>query len=115
MKKIYISGAGGMLGAAVVPFFKSKRWQVYATDIRGTDGFWEYNDVRNYHTQHASIFEFLPDVILDLAAETDLEFCEGHGNDALTTNAGGSATLAALAQKFDATYFYISTGRHLRW
>ena len=106
--KIYIAGCGGMLGDAVFKHF-SKKHQVLATDIRGTDGWWKYNDVRDYHTQHFAISEFQPDVIMNLAAETDLEYCETHGNDTLSTNAGGSAVLSAIATKFGLTYVYIST------
>jgi len=97
-----------MLGKAVYDHF-SKEHRVAMTDIRGTDDKWEYADVRNYHQQHWQISNFRPNVILNLAAETDLEYCESHGDEALSTNAGGSAVLAALAEKFDAKYVYIST------
>ena len=106
--KIYIAGCGGMLGDAVYKHF-SKKHQVLATDIRGVDTWWNYNDVRNYHTQHFTISDFQPQVILNLAAETDLEYCEYHGNETLATNAGGSANLAAIATKFNMMYAYIST------
>lgn len=106
--KIYIAGGGGMLGKAVKEHF-SKDNQVMVTDIRGTDVWWEHADVRDYHQQHYYISGFRPNVIMNLAAETDLEYCEGHGYDALATNCGGSAVLSSLAEKFDATYVYIST------
>jgi len=106
--KIYIAGCAGMLGDAVYKHF-SQNHRVMATDIRGNDGYWSYNDVRDYHTQHYAISEFAPNVIMNLAAETDLEYCEGHGNETLGTNAGGSANLAAIATKFDMMYVYIST------
>jgi dTDP-4-dehydrorhamnose reductase len=105
---IYIAGGGGMLGKAVYEHF-SKEHRVMVTDIRGTDGYWEYADVRNYHQQHWRLSEFRPNVIMNLAAETDLEYCEGHGEEAMSTNCGGSAVLATLADKFNAKYVYIST------
>lgn len=107
--KIYIAGCGGMLGDAVYKHFTAMGHAVRATDIRGVDGWWEYNDVRDYHTQHFAISEFKPNVIVNLAALTDLEYCEGHGDETLSTNSGGAANLAAIAQKFGVPYVYIST------
>jgi dTDP-4-dehydrorhamnose reductase len=106
--KIYIVGGGGMLGKAVYEHF-SKEHRVVVTDIRGTDGYWEYADVRDYHQQHWHMMEVQPNVVMNLAAETDLEYCEGHGSEAMSTNCGGSAVMATLAEKFGAKYVYIST------
>lgn len=97
-----------MLGKAVYEHF-SEAHKIAVTDIRGTDGWWDYADVCDYHQQHYILSEFRPHIIMNLAAETDLEYCEGHGTIALSTNAGGSAVLAALSQKFEAKYVYIST------
>ena len=99
-----------MLGKAVFEHLKKKN-TVRVTDIRGLDSniLWDYADVRDYHQQHWQLFGFFPDIIMNLAAETDLEYCEGHATEALSTNAGGSAVMASLAQKFGAKYVYIST------
>lgn len=99
-----------MLGKAVYEHF-SKDNQVRVTDIRGLDSeiIWDYADVRDYHQQHWQLTGFYPDIIMNLAAETDLEYCEGHGTEAISTNAGGSAVMSALAEKFGAVYVYIST------
>ena len=99
-----------MLGKAVYNHF-SQEHQVRVTDIRGLDSeiMWDHADVRDYHQQHWQLTGFYPNVIMNLAAETDLEYCEGHGTEALSTNAGGAAVMAALSQKFGAKYVYIST------
>ena len=107
--RIYVTGAAGMLGSELVPYFHSKGHDVMATDIRGNEGWWSHNDVRDYHTQHYAVSEFQPHVIMNLAAETDLEYCEGHAGIAIETNTGGSANCAALAGKFGIPYVYIST------
>jgi dTDP-4-dehydrorhamnose reductase len=108
--KIYIAGGGGMLGKAVYEHFKKDN-QVRVTDIRGLDSeiMWDFADVRDYHQQHWQLTGFYPNVIMNLAAETDLEYCEGHGTEALSTNALGSAVMGSLAEKFGAKYVYIST------
>jgi dTDP-4-dehydrorhamnose reductase len=107
--KIYVIGAGGMLGAALVPYFESKGHRVMATDIDRNADWLEFCDVRDYHHMHFDLYEFQPNVIMNLAALTDLEYCEAHAGDAIDTNAGGSANCAALAMKFDIPYVYIST------
>lgn len=107
--RAYVIGAGGMLGAALVPYFTSKGYRVYATDIDVNASWLEYRDVRDYHGIHFDITGFNPNVIINLAAMTDLEVCESHAGDAIATNAGGSANCAALAAKFGIPYVYIST------
>ncbi|MGA2160539.1 MAG: sugar nucleotide-binding protein [Dehalococcoidia bacterium] len=107
--KIYVIGAGGMLGACLVPYFESKGHRVMATDISVNEPWLKFCDVRDYHGMHWDVCEFKPDVIMNIAAVTDLEYCETHAGEAIATNTGGSANCAALATKFDATYVYIST------
>jgi dTDP-4-dehydrorhamnose reductase len=107
--KIYVIGAGGMLGAALVPYFQSKGHRVDARDINKTASWIEFQDVRDYHGMHYDMSEFHPDVIMNLAAMTDLEECEKQSGRALETNTQGSANCAALADKFSIPYVYIST------
>ena len=107
--KMFVIGAGGMLGAALVPYFESKGHRVYAADIDLNADWLQPCDVRNYHDMHFDMHTFRPDVVINLAALTDLEQCETYAGDAIDTNAGGSANCAALAKKFDSTYVYIST------
>jgi len=106
--RIYIAGCGGMLGDSVYKHF-SKENKVLATDINKTSPWVEYCDVRDYHALHFDISTFQPNVIMNLAAMTDLEECERKVSKAIDTNTGGSANCAALAQKFDIPYVYIST------
>lgn len=107
--KIYVLGAGGMLGAALVPYFESKGHSVYSTDKEVNETWLEYTDVQDYHGMHIDMAYFHPDVIFNLAAMTDLEECEKYAGTAISTNAGGSANCAALAMKFGIPYVYIST------
>ena len=107
--RIYIAGGGGMLGDAVYKHFYLKGHDLDVTDIKPTEAYIDQFDVRDYHAQNGRISYFRPRVIINLAALTDLEYCEGHAQEAMDTNCGGSANLAALSQKFGARYVYIST------
>src|SRR5208282_5059034 len=115
--KIYILGCGGMLGDAVYKHF-SENHKVLATDLVANhtrmqvgpsfppifDKWLEYRDVRDYHAMHYDCSEFQPDVIMNLAAMTDLEECESYTRNAIDTNASGSMNCAMLAMKRDIPY-----------
>lgn len=106
-ERIMICGAGGMLGSALVPYLESQGHRVLATDIDVNEKWLEFLDVRDYHGMRYVMSEFKPTTLMNLAALTDLEYCETHAGDAISTNAGGSANCAALASKIN--YVYIST------
>lgn len=97
-----------MLGDAVWRHF-SRTDEVVATDIVSGEAWLGYCDVRNFHSLRTQIEEWRPDIIMNLAAMTDLEECEQCPGRAYDTNTGGSANLAALADEFGATYVYVST------
>ena len=95
--KIYIIGAGGMLGHQVYQHFTSKGHIVKATDIITNETWIEYQDIREYESLHYEVKKFSPDVIINLAALSDLEYCQTRYIDAIETNATGSAHCATLA------------------
>jgi dTDP-4-dehydrorhamnose reductase len=107
--RLFITGAGGMLGTFLVPYFENKGYKVLATDIDVNEPWLEFLDVRDYHHMHYIVSEFNPSAVFNLSALTDLEECETRAGDAISTNAGGSANCAAIASKFDIPYVYIST------
>lgn len=106
--RIYVTGCGGMLGDALYKHF-SQNHTVMATDIQFTSDWVEYMDVRFYHDMLQDVLEFNPDVIMNLAAMTDLEECENYAQRAIDTNTGGSANCAMVATKLKIPYVYIST------
>jgi len=106
--KVYIAGCGGMLGDAVYTHF-SERTRVKATDIDVNSSWLEYADVRDYAQIDRSIRDFMPEMIINLAALTDLEYCEKNLENSWLTNALGAENLALIAKKLDVPYIYIST------
>lgn len=106
--KIYIAGCGGMLGQAVYRVF-SDVGVVKATDIDVNEPWLEYADVRDYHGIEESIKRFMPDLIINLAAKTDMEECEREQENAWLTNALGAENIALLSEKLGVPYIYIST------
>jgi dTDP-4-dehydrorhamnose reductase len=106
--RIYVAGGGGMLGEAVYERFAPIA-DVRATDIDVNEPWLQHGDVRDYSAMASQITDFRPHVIVNLAAMTDLEECEGDIDRAWATNALGAENLGLLAQKHDATYVYVST------
>jgi dTDP-4-dehydrorhamnose reductase len=73
--KVFVIGAGGMLGEAIYDVFSNKT-SVKASDIDLNEPWLEYADVRDYSSLYKIIFEFKPDILINLAALTSLEYCE---------------------------------------
>jgi dTDP-4-dehydrorhamnose reductase len=97
-----------MLGEAVYAAF-STQCQVRATDIDVNEPWLGHADVRDYQGISQSIRDFHPNVIINLAALTDLEFCERNQDDAWLTNALGAENLGLVANELNVPYVYISS------
>ena len=106
--RVYIAGCGGMLGEAVYRFF-SARTTVRATDIDLNIAWLDYADVRDYRELRKSVTEFSPDLLINLAALTDLEYCERNPDNAWLTNALGAENSALIARDLKIPLVYVST------
>ncbi len=106
--RVLITGCGGMLGQAVYERF-DRSCSVLATDIDVNESWLEYLDVRDVRSLLGKISEFKPDLIINLAALTDLEYCEENSEEAWLTNALGQENICSVSQRCNATVVYIST------
>lgn len=108
-ERVFITGCGGMLGNAVYPYFMSRYSHVLATDKDVTEKWLLPLDVRDDARLERAFEEFRPNLVLHLAAETDLEYCEMNSKIAEDTNSRATGTVADLCRRYDATLVYIST------
>jgi len=106
--RVFISGCGGMLGLAIYQRF-SADCQVLATDIELNEPWLEYADVTCYEKTAQMAARFKPHLIINLAALTDLEYCEKNINETWKTNALGAENMALISQKLNAVHVYIGT------
>ena len=106
--RVFITGCGGMLGQAVFQRFDAE-CTVLATDIDLNESWLEFADVRNYEKTFQIAKKFTPHIIINLAALTDLEYCERNINETWKTNALGAENMALIAAKLDAVHVYIGT------
>lgn len=108
-EKVLITGCGGMLGSAIYPYFTLSYQNVVATDFRVNETWLSYLDVRDESALRSYFADFRPTLVLHLAAETSLEYCENHRDIAEDTNHLATATIARLCAEAGTTLVYIST------
>jgi len=106
--KVFIAGCGGMLGKAVYEKFVP-HCQVLATDIDVNETWLEPGDVIDFQGMLEKASTFKPDLVINLAALTDLEYCEKNPEVTWKTNALGAENMALISKKINAAHIYIST------
>ncbi len=100
--KVMITGAGGLLGAALVPALQARRDDVFA--FRHAEC-----DVTDAAAYAARARECRPEWILHLAAHTKVDACEQEPERASLVNAFGARNAAAAASECGAALLYVST------
>ncbi|MHC4618335.1 MAG: SDR family oxidoreductase [Planctomycetota bacterium] len=108
-ERVFVTGCGGMLGNAVYPYFSSLYAEVLATDKVLTEDWLVRLDVRDEVHLSRIFADYKPQLVIHLAAETDLEFCELNADIAKDTNSTATQTIAKLCEQHGATLVYIST------
>lgn len=108
-ERVLITGAGGMLGNAIYPYFSSRFANLFATDKDLNESWLRHLDVRDTAALRCWFADIKPSLVLHLAACTDLEFCEVHANVAKDTNETATKEVAMLCEEYGATLVYIST------
>ncbi len=108
MKKIYMAGAGGMLGLA---FFKefSNDYDVRASDIDLNEQWLEALDFKDQDSYLGKVKEFSPDWLFHLGAHTSLEYCELNADDAYETNTKAVEHAVNISNKLEIPLLYVST------
>ena len=106
--KIYVAGAGGMLGEAVQKVFLTKH-SLKCTDIDVNEDWLEYCDFRDFKQYKKSVEAFNPDLLIHLGAHTGLEYCEENPDDSFRTNTLSVEHAATLANAHGVPMVYIST------
>ncbi len=98
-----------MLGSSLLPILDDGGHSVNATDIRNLDSRTSELDVRRLDDMLSASEEFKPEIIVHLAAETDLEICESRVDYAYEENFIGTQNACVLCRTRDIPIVYIST------
>jgi len=107
-KRIYIAGAGGMLGEAFHAVFNAE-FDLKCTDKDVNESWLSPLDFREYEKYMADVISFKPDFLFHLGAYTDLEFCENNVDDSYATNTISVENAVNIANSLDIPILYIST------
>ncbi|MCH8927234.1 MAG: SDR family oxidoreductase [Candidatus Marinimicrobia bacterium] len=97
-----------MLGEAFYHTFRDD-FEIKATDIDLNEEWLSFLDVRDLDAIRIMAEDFQPDYIFNLAAFTDLEYCERNIDETYLTNRTGAENCALISEELDSTYIFIST------
>jgi len=100
--KLLVTGAGGMLGQALVPCLESRAHDVDAMPK-------EQLDVTNYYQVLDTIGAKKPDLVLHCAAFTKVDQAESEPALAYHINGYGTENLAVACNKHDVPMLYVSS------
>ena len=102
MKKIWITGAEGHIGTALLDLLEGVEYQLLPTDIEEVD-ITKIDEV----TQFVHVNR--PDVVINCAGLTDVQECENNVDEAYRVNAIGVRNVALAAIEVNAKVIQIST------
>jgi len=102
MEKIWISGANGHVGSALVKMLDFEKYKFIATDKNEVD-------ITNMESVHSFCKINRPDIIINCSGLTDLQECEENPDMAYAVNAVGVRNIAQEAQEIGAKLIQIST------
>ena len=110
LKRVLITGASGQLGNSILNQLNGK-FELLATDINignisTLDIPFSVLDITNFEQIKSTLFNFNPNVIINLAAYTDVDGCELNPNKAYLLN---TKSVEMLSDKFDGYFIQISS------
>jgi dTDP-4-dehydrorhamnose reductase len=101
MKRVLVTGAKGMLGVDLCSLF-SPHFDLLAVDV-------DEMDIRRADSVFSTFDSFKPELVIHLAAMTDVDACEKTPDLAYQANAVGTQLIALACQKHDAEIIYLSS------
>lgn len=100
MKKILIIGAKGMLGNDLIKIFKDQNLILWDK---------EEIDITNENLVNTKIVQLKPEIIINVAAYTDVDRCETNQDLAMKVNGYAIKYIAQVCKKIGAILIHIST------
>ncbi len=100
--KVLVTGAKGMLGQDLCPVFEDNGLYVIPASK-------EELDVTDYNSTKASIEDIKPQIIIHLAAYTNVDKAEEELEPVFKINEEGARNIAKISKEIDAIMVYIST------
>jgi dTDP-4-dehydrorhamnose reductase len=110
MKTVLITGADGFVGSFLCDYL-SKEFKVFPTVVENktNSGNLTQMDIINVKNVDAAIKKINPDIVLHLAGNKDVRFCEKSPKIAELVNKTGTANVSTAAEEAGAFMVYLST------
>jgi dTDP-4-dehydrorhamnose reductase len=108
--RILVTGAGGLLGSAVVSIASHKH-EIYAafSQHQPAEGIRVRLNLHDKGKIGATVKEIMPDAVVHAAALTDVDRCEKEEDLAIQINHEATASLAESAKSVGAYFLYVGT------
>lgn len=103
-----ITGANGTMASALRPTLSKKGYDVISTDINSSE--MDFLDVRDFEGIVSFFKKVKPELVMHLAAATDMDMCQKNPRQTYTINAKGTENVAYACKEVDAEMVYVSTG-----
>ena len=113
MKKILITGSNGLLGQSL-RLLLSKQYDIIATGLN-SDRLKNHNhaytslDVSNQKDCENILIEFMPDVVINTAAITDVDYCELNTKKCLDINTLSINNFLSYCKEYNKKFIHLST------
>ena len=108
MRKIYMSGVGGMLGEAFFKQFKND-YNLKCTDIDLNEDWLTYLDFRDENAYRKEVTDYDPDYLFHIGALIDLEYCDLHERETYESNTKSVEYAVKIANDLKIPLIYVST------
>jgi dTDP-4-dehydrorhamnose reductase len=102
--KLLVTGSTGMLGSSMIPILHKRGYEVVTSNF-----LYSHMDVTDIEQVRKTAELAQPDMILHLAAETDVDRCEREPDHAYEVNTQGTINVANVCKLLNIPMLYVST------
>lgn len=114
MKKILITGGNGLLGQSLRLLFSKEKYEIIATGLdsdrlKNHSHIYKSLDISIQKDCESVLNYYMPDIIINTAAITDVDFCELNQEKCLSINAHSINNFLSFCKKNNKKFIQIST------